>query len=102
MQIQWWEGAALSCAETVLQGTTRDTVRAEIGYGEKVSQRLWWKKLEEGIGLTAGHRDAERLEGRRVFEVERVVSCRSAVRWRRTKLVFGSREPFDDLHRSTA
>jgi hypothetical protein len=40
MQIQSWEGAALSRAETVLQGTTHDTVRAEIGYGEKVSQRL--------------------------------------------------------------
>ncbi len=64
MQIQWWEGAALSRAETVLQGTTHDTVRAEIGYGEKVSQRLWSKKVEEGIGLTARHRDAERLEGR--------------------------------------
>ena len=53
MQIQSWEGAALSRAETVLQGTTHDTVRAEIGYGEKVSQRRWSKKLEEGIGLTA-------------------------------------------------
>ena len=102
MQIQWWEGAALSRAETVLQGTTQDTVRAEIGNGEKVSQRLWSKKLEEGIGLTAGHRDAERLEGRRVFELERVVSCRRAdPRWR-TKLDFGSGEPFDDLHWSTA
>ncbi len=40
MQIQSWEGAALGRAETVLQGTTQDTVRAEIGYGEKVSQRL--------------------------------------------------------------
>jgi hypothetical protein len=30
MQIQWWEGAALSRAETVLQGTTHDTVDAEI------------------------------------------------------------------------
>jgi hypothetical protein len=50
MQIQSWEGAALSRAETVLQGTTHDTVRAEIGYGEKVSQRLWSKKVEEGIG----------------------------------------------------
>ena len=102
MQIQWWEGAALSRAETVLQGTTPDTVRAEIGYGEKVSQRRWSKKLEEGIGLTAGHRDAQRLEGRRVFELERVVSCRNADPWWRTKLDFGSGEPFDDLHRSTA
>ena len=101
MQIQWWEGAALSRAETVLQGTTQDTVRAEIGYGEKVSQRRWSKKLEEGIGLTAGHRDAQRLEGRRVFELERVVSCRNADPWWRTKLDFGSGQPFDDLHWSS-
>jgi hypothetical protein len=38
MQIQSWQGAALSRAEIVLQGTRHDTVRAEIGYGEKVSQ----------------------------------------------------------------
>ena len=98
MQIQWWEGAALSRAETVLQGTTHDTVRAEIGYGEKV---LWSKKLEEGIGLTARHGNAERPEERGVFELERVVSCRSADPWWRTKLDFSSAELFDDLHRST-
>jgi hypothetical protein len=102
MQIQSWEGAALSRAETVLQGTIHDTVRAEIGYGKEVSQRLWSKKLEEGIGLMARHRDTERLGGRRVFELERVVSCRRADPWWRTKLNFGSGEPFDDLHRSTA
>jgi hypothetical protein len=102
MQIQWWEGAALRRAEPVLQGTTHDTVRTEIGYGEKVSQRLCSKKLEEEIGLTAGHRDAERVEGRRVFELERVVSCRRADPWWGPKLNFGSGEPFDDLHRSTA
>jgi hypothetical protein len=101
MQIQSWEGAALSRAETLLQGTTHDTVRAEIGYGEKVSQRLCSKKLEEGIGLTARQRDAERLEVPRVFELERVVSCRSADPWWRTKLNFGSGEPFDDLHWSS-
>jgi len=77
MQIQSWEGAALSGAETVLQGTTHDTVRAEIGYGEKVSQRRWLKKVEEGIGLTARHRDAERLEVPRVLELERVESITS-------------------------
>jgi len=77
MQIQSWEGAALSGAETVLPGTTHDTVRAEIGYGEKVSQRRWLKKVEEGIGLTARHRDAERLEVPRVFELERVESITS-------------------------
>jgi hypothetical protein len=102
MQIQWWEGAVLRRGETVLQGTTHDAVRAEIGYGEKVSQRLWSKKLEEGIGLTARHRDTERPQGRRVFELKRVVSCRNADPWWRTKLDFGSGEPFDDLHRSTA
>jgi len=69
MQIQWWSGAALSRAETVLQGRTHDIVRAEIGYGEKGPQRRWSKMLEEGIGLTARHRDAQRLEGRRVFEL---------------------------------
>ena len=101
MQIQSWEGAALSHAETVLQGTTHDTVRAEIGYGEKVSQRLWSKKVGEGIGLTARHRDAEHLEVPRVFELERIVSCRRADPWWRTKLDFGSGEPFDDLHWSS-
>ncbi len=64
------KGAVLSRAETVLQGTTHDTVRAEIGYGEKVSRRVWSKKLEEGIGLTASHKDTEHPEGRRVFELE--------------------------------
>ena len=77
MQIQSWEGAALSGVETVLQGTTHDTVRAEIGYGEKVSQRRWLKKVEEAIGLTARHRDAERLEVPRVLELERVESITS-------------------------
>jgi hypothetical protein len=102
MQIQWCEGAELSRAETVLQGMTHDTVRAGIGYGEKVSRRRWSQKLEEGIGLTARHSDTERPEGRRVFELKRVVSWRNADPWWRTKLDFGSAEPFDDLHRSTA
>ena len=91
MQIQSWEGTALSRVETVLQSTTHDTFRAEIAYGEKVSQRRWSKNLEEGIGLMARHRNAERPEGRRVFELERVVSCRRADPWWRTKLDFGSR-----------
>jgi hypothetical protein len=101
MQIQLCEGAVLSRAETVLQGTTRDTVHPEIGYCEKVSQRLRLKKLEEGIDWTT-RRSGTGPEGCRVFELERVVSCRSADRWWRTKLNFGSGESFDDLHRSTA
>jgi hypothetical protein len=102
MQIQWWEAAVLGRVETVLQGTRHDTLGTEIGHGEKVSRRLWSKKLEEEIGLTARHKDTERPEGRRVFELDRVVSCRNADPWWRTKLDFASGEPFDDLHRSTA
>jgi hypothetical protein len=102
MQIQSREGAALCRGKTVPQGTTHETVRAEICYGERVSRRLWSKRLEEGIGLTASHKDTEQPEGRRALELERVVSCRNADPWWRTKLDFGGGEPFDDLHRSTA
>ena len=102
MQIQSWEVGVLSRAETVLQGTTHNTMRAEIGCGEKVSRRLWSKKVEEGTGLTARHRDTVRPEERKVFELERVVSCRNADPWWRTKLNFGGGESFDDLHRSPA
>ena len=31
MQIQWWAGAASSCAEAVLQSATRDCMRPEAG-----------------------------------------------------------------------
>jgi hypothetical protein len=102
MQIELREGAVLSRAETVLQGTRHDTVRAEIGYGEKVSQRLCLKKLDGRIDWATRRSGTGRPEGCRVFELERVVSCRSADLWWRTKLDFSSGEPFDDLHRSTA
>lgn len=102
MQIQLWEGAVSRHAETVPQGTTHDAVRAEIDYGEKVSQRLWLKKLEEGIDWATRHSGTERPEERGVFELESVVSCRRADAWWRTKLDFGSGESLDDLHRSTA
>jgi hypothetical protein len=48
MQIELRGRVVLSRAETVLQSTRHDTVRAEIGYGEKVSQRLCLKKLDGG------------------------------------------------------
>lgn len=102
MQIQLWEGAVSRRAETVPQGTTHDAVRAEIDHGEKVSQRLWLKKLEEGIDWATRHSGTERPEERGVFELESVVSCRRADAWWRTKLDFGSGESLDDLHRSTA
>ena len=49
----------------------------------------------------ARRKNAERPEGRKVFELERVVSCCSADLWWGTKLDFSSGESFDDLHRST-
>jgi hypothetical protein len=73
MQIQLWEGAALKCAETVLQGTTHDKVRAESESGRKVPQKLWVKKLEEWIDRATRHSRMERSEERGVFELERVV-----------------------------
>ena len=84
------------------QGTTQDTLGSEIGHGEKVSRRLWSKKVDEEIDGAARRRGAERREARGVLELERVVSCRSGDHRWRTKLNFGSGEPFDDLHRSTA
>src|SRR5258708_35493063 len=101
MQIQLCEGAILSRAETVLQGTTHDTVHAEIGYGKKVSRRLWLKKLEEEIGLTARHRDTERRKGRGFLGWEREVSARNADRWWGRKLRFGTGGPSDDFHDAT-
>src|SRR2546425_410826 len=37
MQIQWWEGAASSCAEAVRQSATRDSMSPEAGCCEKGS-----------------------------------------------------------------
>jgi hypothetical protein len=62
MQIQLCEGAVLSRAKTVLQGTTHDTVRAEIGYCKKVSRRLCLKKLE-GIDWATKRSGTGRPEG---------------------------------------
>ena len=92
----------MRCAEAVLQGTTHGTARREIGYGERVSRRLSLKRLQEKICLAESQRDTERAEARRVFALETVVSCSSVDRRWRTKLDFGSSEPFDDLHRPTA
>ena len=82
MQIQSWEGAALSLGGTVPQGRTHDTLHSEIGHSEKVSRGLWWKKLDEEIDWAARRRDTERPAGRGVLELGRVVSCRgSDHRW---------------------
>ena len=60
MQIQWWAGAASSCAEAVLQSATRDCMRPEAGRMRKgiVSSVVEeWKRRSE-----ARHRGTERVE----------------------------------------
>jgi hypothetical protein len=48
MQIQLWEGAALKCAETALQGRTHDKLGAKSDSGHEVSQ----KTVVEEVGRT--------------------------------------------------
>jgi hypothetical protein len=102
MQIQLWEGAALECAETVLEGTTHEKVRAESDPGHRVPRKLWVRKHEEWIDRAKRHNSMERSGERGVFELERVVSCCNVELWWRTKLEFCSGEPFDDFHGSAA
>jgi hypothetical protein len=66
-----------------------------------LNRRARLKEAEERIWSARRCGIPERAETREDFELERVVSCRGC-EWRgRTKLDFGSGEPFDDLHRST-
>jgi hypothetical protein len=90
MEIQLWGRVRLRRAEAVLPGTLHDTVRSEMGYGGKMSERRSLKKLQEGIRLGTRQKGTARAEGYGVFELERMVSCdRADPRWR-TKLDFGS------------
>ena len=84
------------------QRARRDTVRREVGYCEKLPRRGWLRKWEEEICSAAKRKSRERAETRGGLGLERVVSCRSRDHRWRTKLDFGSGEPLDDLHRSTA
>ena len=102
MQIQLWEGAVSSCAETVRQGTAVDTGCSGRGHRTKVWLGEELRALKEDfcfVSRRTGREHAETYEG---FELERVVSCGSSDRRWRTKLDFGSRESFDDHHGSTA
>src|ERR1700747_310468 len=51
MQIQWWEGAASSCAEAVRRRTADDTTRSEAEYCGKILRRECVRKPEEEICL---------------------------------------------------
>jgi hypothetical protein len=79
MQIELRGRVVLSRAETVLQGTRHDTVRAEIGYGEKVSQRLCLKKLDggsigrPGAAVRGARKDAECSSWREWFHAAALI-----------------------------
>jgi hypothetical protein len=59
------------------------------------------ERREEELCWAARQTKAGRAGARGVLELERAVSCRRADPWWRTKLDFGSSEPFDDLHWSS-
>ena len=102
MQIQLWEGAVCRCAESVQQGTAVGSGCSGREHRTKVSLGEELRALKEEFGYArrrSGREHAETYEG---FEFEQVVSCGSGDRRWRTKLDFGSRESFDDHHRSTA
>jgi hypothetical protein len=101
MQIQLWEGTVLRCATAALRSMTCHTADPENGYGETVARKLSLMRLQEGICFPTRRRGAQRAEARGVLELESVVSCGRAHLWGRTKLDFGSGEPFDDLHWSS-
>ena len=96
------EGRFLRRAEAAPRSMTHRGGYPEIGYGEKASLRRWLRKQVEGICGVAIYSDAGRAEARGVLELERVFSCGNSGRRWRTKLDFGSGEPFDDLHGPSA
>src|SRR5258707_3164068 len=99
MQIQWWEGAASSCAEAVPQSATRDGMSPEAG---RMRKRILKSVVEELERRPVPRQNTEVRSGwKNTFELERVASCRSRDHRWRTKLDFSSGEPFDDHHRPT-
>jgi hypothetical protein len=62
MQIQWWEGAASSCAEAVLQSATLDCMRSEAGRMRKRIVSSVVEELEKGVRSEERHRGTEFVE----------------------------------------
>jgi len=62
MQIQWWEGAASSCAEAMLQSATRDCMRLEAGRMRKRIVSSVVEELEKDVRSEGRHRGTERVE----------------------------------------
>jgi len=91
MQIQLWGRTVLSGAETVPQTTTHDKLRAESDSSHKVSRKPWVKKHEEWIDRATLAQQYGALRRTRSFPVGES----NAQPWWRTKLNFGSAEPFE-------
>src|SRR5713226_3577598 len=62
MQIQWWEGAASSCAEAALQSATRDCMKLEAGRMRKRIVSSVVEELEKDVRSEGRHRGTERVE----------------------------------------
>jgi plasmid stabilization system protein ParE len=62
MQIQWWEGAASSCAGAVLQSARRDCRRPEAGRMRKKIVSSVVEELEKEVRSVGRHRGTERVE----------------------------------------
>src|SRR5260370_25900471 len=99
MQIQWWEGAASSCAEAVPQSARRG---GRSPAGGRMRKRILKSVVEELERRPVPRQNTEVRSGwKNTFELERVASCRSLDHRRRTQLDFSSGESFDDPHRPT-
>ena len=102
MQIQWREDVVSNCAGTVRQSTADDTGRGKGDVSAILSRREGSRKWKDEFCRTARHREIVRAETRKGFVMWIVVSCSNGDRGRwGAELDLGSRESFDDLHRST-
>jgi hypothetical protein len=61
MQIQWWEGAASSSGEAVLQSAARDWMRPEAGRMRKRIASSVVEELEKDVRSEGRHRGTERV-----------------------------------------
>ena len=92
----------MRCAGTVQRSTAAHPARPEAGSCEEMLQSEPVRKREEEICPAIRRTTTDRGEARRVFWLQRAVSCGSGAPRRRTKLNLGSREPLDDHHRGSA
>jgi hypothetical protein len=101
MGIECREGLASRCAGTAERSIVDHSAHPEGRSFEKMSRSEAPRKPKEQICSAIGRTTTDRAEARRILLMEKVVSCGSGDQRWRTKLYLGSREPFDDHHRSS-